>query len=111
MVARNCLPRCIAFYNRIPIESLTIPDLNAVHLGKKSIFESYIFYNIFNSYSAAAIITREGGIVGNVPYLDKFAVSLQNQGLGAGETIWERIKQDFPKLFWRSRGSNRINPW
>ena len=47
----------------------------------------------------------------DVPYLDKFAVSLQNQGLGAGETIWEKLKQDFPSLFWRSKGSNRINPW
>ena len=28
------LPRCFAFYNRIPIDSLTIPDSNAMHLGK-----------------------------------------------------------------------------
>eukprot|EP00794_Sanderia_malayensis_P017633 gene17633-19387_t len=65
---------------------------------------------ITESYSAAAIITTEEHMP-VVPYLDKFAVSLQNQGLGAGDVLWERIKQDFPKLFWRSRGSNRINPW
>ena len=35
MAARNFLPRCIAFYNRIPIDSLTIPNSNAMHLGKK----------------------------------------------------------------------------
>ena len=31
VVARNFLPRCIAFYNRIPIESLKIPNSNAMH--------------------------------------------------------------------------------
>ena len=35
MAARNFLPRCTAFYNRIPIDSLTIPDSNTMHLGKK----------------------------------------------------------------------------
>ncbi|XP_065052468.1 N-acetylglutamate synthase, mitochondrial-like [Rhopilema esculentum] len=64
---------------------------------------------ITESYSAAALITNEN--VEGVPYLDKFAVSLQNQGLGSGETIWERIRDDFPRLFWRSRDDNRINPW
>ena len=63
-----------------------------------------------SSYSAAAIITKEDELH-NIPYLDKFAVSLQNQGLGSGETIWERMRQDFPTLFWRSKAANRINPW
>ena len=35
MAARNFLPGCTAFCNRIPIDSLTIPDSNAMHLGKK----------------------------------------------------------------------------
>lgn len=65
---------------------------------------------ITESYSAAAIITTEDELH-DIPYLDKFAVSLQNQGLGSGETIWERMRQDFPTLFWRSKSANRINPW
>ena len=36
MAERNFLPRCTAFFNRIPIESLMIRDSNAMHLGKNS---------------------------------------------------------------------------
>ena len=35
MAARNFLPRCTACANRIPIESIRIRNLNALHLGKK----------------------------------------------------------------------------
>ena len=35
MAARNFLPKCILFFNRIPIESLRICNSNAMHLGKK----------------------------------------------------------------------------
>ena len=35
MAARNFLPRCTAFFNRIPIQSLRIRNSNAMHLGKK----------------------------------------------------------------------------
>ena len=35
MAVRNFLPRCLAFFNRIPTESLKICHLNAMHLGKK----------------------------------------------------------------------------
>ena len=34
MVARNFLPRCIAFFNRIPIETLKNRYSKAAHLGK-----------------------------------------------------------------------------
>ena len=35
MAVKKSLPRCIAFYDRIPIDSLTIPNSNAMHFGKK----------------------------------------------------------------------------
>ena len=63
MAARNFLPRCIAFYNRIPIDSLKIHHSNAMHLDKKflaAIFSVIVYslveqkdYQIFfneNSY-------------------------------------------------------------
>lgn len=59
------------------------------------------------SYRAAAIITDEG----NVPYLDKFAVTPQSQGEGLGASVWNRVKHAYPRLYWRSRTANPINSW
>jgi len=62
-----------------------------------------------DSYRATAIITREGD--GDIPYLDKFAVTREAQGLGLGASIWGRMRRDIPRLFWRSRAGNPINGW
>ena len=46
MAARNFLPRCTAFFNRIPIESVKICNSNAMHLGKKflaAIFSAILY--------------------------------------------------------------------
>jgi acetylglutamate synthase len=59
------------------------------------------------SYRATAILTMEEG----VPYLDKFGVTNEAQGEGIGGSIWQRMRKENPKLFWRSRASNPINPW
>lgn len=64
---------------------------------------------VSNSYSAAAIITIDKEI--RVPYLCKFAISETKQGEGVSDLLWKMIKTDHPKLFWRSRWDNRINPW
>ncbi|XP_062264563.1 N-acetylglutamate synthase, mitochondrial isoform X2 [Platichthys flesus] len=61
-------------------------------------------------YSAAAIITMEP-VNSGTPYLDKFVVSSSKQGQGTSHVLWECIRQDLGKLFWRSRATNRINPW
>ncbi|XP_041672714.1 N-acetylglutamate synthase, mitochondrial [Cheilinus undulatus] len=61
-------------------------------------------------YSAAAIITMEP-VNRGTPYLDKFVVSSSKQGQGTSQILWECIRQDLGKLFWRSRATNRINPW
>ena len=48
MATRNFLPRCIAFYDRIPIDSLKISTSNAMHLGKKflgAIFGAIVYSN------------------------------------------------------------------
>jgi len=73
-------------------------------------FEKKDFFRIYvtESYRATAVITHEG----DIPYLDKFAVTLKAQGEGVGGTLWERVRRDNPKMFWRSRVANRqINPW
>jgi acetylglutamate kinase len=66
-------------------------------------------YHVYlaESYRATAILTLEDG----VPYLDKFAVTTEAQGEGIGGSIWQRMRKDNPKLFWRSRAQNPINTW
>ncbi|XP_016127439.1 N-acetylglutamate synthase, mitochondrial [Sinocyclocheilus grahami] len=85
---------------------------------EKNLREDYIaslkgrLHSIYLSqgYSAAAIITTEP-VNSGTPYLDKFVVSSNKQGQGTGQILWECIRQDLGKLFWRSRATNRINPW
>lgn len=85
---------------------------------ERSLREDYIaslkgrLHSIYLSegYSAAAIITTEP-VNSGTPYLDKFVVSSSKQGQGTGQILWECIRQDLGKLFWRSRATNRINPW
>jgi acetylglutamate kinase len=57
--------------------------------------------------TAIAILTEERGL----PYLDKFAVTAQAQGAGLGASLWNRIREDTPQLFWRSRAGNPFNVW
>ena len=74
------------------------------YFDKKHFFRIYLT----ESYRGTAIITHEG----DIPYLDKFAVTQKAQGDGLGGSLWERIRKDNPKLFWRSRVDNhQINPW
>jgi acetylglutamate kinase len=72
-------------------------------------FDKKIIYRVYlaDSYRATAIITRDL----QIPYLDKFAVTAQAQGAGVGGSLWARMKAENPKLFWRSRVENEINPW
>ncbi len=72
-------------------------------------FDSKPFHRIYltESYRATAVITLEGGI----PYLDKFGVTQKAQGEGLGQSMWQRMKQENPRLFWRARTENPINSW
>ncbi|KAI2666467.1 N-acetylglutamate synthase, mitochondrial [Labeo rohita] len=77
------------------------------HKGSGTLFKNG---DPIHRYSAAAIITTEP-VNSGTPYLDKFVVSSSKQGQGTGQILWECIRQDLRKLFWRSRATNRINPW
>lgn len=72
-------------------------------------WEQKDFYRVYISsgYRATALLTREHGL----PYLDKFGVTEKAQGEGLGGSIWLRMKQENPRLFWRSRVNNPINRW
>ena len=72
-------------------------------------FEKKGFLRIYlaASYRATAILTTTAV----APYLDKFAVTAQAQGAGIGGSLWARMKAENPKLYWRARNENEINPW
>jgi bifunctional N-acetylglutamate synthase/kinase len=58
-------------------------------------------------YTALAIV-RETEVGA---YLDKFAVTAEAQGAGIGAALWDRLVSEHPRLYWRSRIGNPINPW
>eukprot|EP00949_MAST-11_sp_MAST-11-sp1_P004536 g4536.t1 len=62
-------------------------------------------------YDGAIVLTRESGVEGDIPYMDKFSVSTHMQGMGTGIAMWNKLREDEPRLFWRSRGTNPINNW
>lgn len=56
-------------------------------------------------YRAAVLLTEEDGL----PYLDKFAVLDEAQGEGLGRAVWQVMRAETPRLFWRSRRGNPVN--
>lgn len=66
-------------------------------------------YRIYVSenYRAAMILTEEDGLA----YLDKFAVLDEAQGEGLGRAVWLVMREENPRLFWRSRHGNNVNPF
>ena len=72
-------------------------------------FERTLPFRIYVSenYRAAMILTMENGLA----YLDKFAVLDDAQGEGLGRAVWQVMRADNPRLFWRSRHGNAVNPF
>jgi acetylglutamate kinase len=57
------------------------------------------------SLRAGAIVTR----VGDIDYLDKFAILEDARGEGLARTVWARLTDDHPVIYWRSRTDNGFN--
>jgi acetylglutamate kinase len=62
---------------------------------------------VSENYRAAMILVEVDGLV----YLDKFAVLDDAQGEGLGRAVWLLMREENPKLFWRSRHGNQVNPF
>jgi acetylglutamate kinase len=71
-------------------------------------------------YRAAIVLTPveiAGGAVSGadaadratVTYMDKFVVDPDAQGEGLGRAIWDVMRRQTPRLFWRSRRTNHVN--
>jgi bifunctional N-acetylglutamate synthase/kinase len=62
---------------------------------------------VSENYRTALVLTQEEGIA----YLDKFAVLDDAQGEGLGRAVWNVMREENPRLFWRSRHGNAVNPF
>ena len=56
----------------------------------------------------AAVILVESEAGGEI-YLDKFAVLDDAQGEGLGRAVWQVMRDQNPRVFWRSRHGNPVN--
>ncbi|KAN0044984.1 hypothetical protein ACTA71_006511 [Dictyostelium dimigraforme] len=76
---------------------------------KDSLYRLYLCVSSDGEYNGCAIVTfKEPDYI---PYLCKFCVKKNAQGLGLGDLIWRSLQRDNEKLYWRSRNSNPLNPW
>lgn len=60
---------------------------------------------VSENYRAAILLTAEDAGI----YLDKFAVLDEAQGEGLGRAVWQVMREQNPRLFWRSRRGNPVN--
>jgi acetylglutamate kinase len=83
------------------IESAFGRSLVDDYFDRTPLLRAYVSEN----YRAAVILTDEGGHT----YLDKFAVLDDAQGEGLGRAVWQVMRDENPRLFWRSRNGNPVN--
>ena len=83
------------------IESSFSRGLVAEYFERTKPYRIYVSEN----YRTALILTQEEGFA----YLDKFAVLDDAQGEGLGRAVWHVMREENPRLFWRSRHNNQVN--
>lgn len=86
---------------RTLIESAFGRRLAPDYFERTGLHRAYVSEN----YRAAVILTEAEGYA----YLDKFAVLDETQGEGLGRAVWLVMREQNPKLFWRSRHGNSVN--
>ncbi|CAB5377264.1 unnamed protein product [Rhizophagus irregularis] len=106
----------VTYHNSL--STIDIPSLNSLieaSFGKKLDTKGFLdrmkkrldLVIVTGDYQGAAIVSMEG----DVPYLDKFAVSPNNQGIGIADILWKQLQIRYPNLMWRSRCNNGVNKW
>ena len=86
---------------RVLVESAFGRRLLPDYFDRTRLLRAYVSEN----YRAAVILTEEDGET----YLDKFAVLDEAQGEGLGRAVWQVMREETPRLFWRSRRGNPVN--
>ncbi|WP_052101442.1 acetylglutamate kinase [Novilysobacter arseniciresistens] len=64
---------------------------------------------VSENYRAAVILVDGHGGDKGETYLDKFAVLDEAQGEGLGRAVWQVMREQNPRVFWRSRHGNPVN--
>ncbi|MFC7300309.1 acetylglutamate kinase [Cognatiluteimonas weifangensis] len=91
---------------RALIESAFGRRLAADYFQRTALYRAWVSEN----YRAAVILTQEDlGLAEPGVYLDKFAVLDEAQGEGLGRAVWQVMRAQVPRLFWRSRLGNPVN--
>ena len=83
------------------VESAFGRRLAADYFERTTLHRAYVSEN----YRAAVILVEGDGET----YLDKFAVLDEAQGEGLGRAVWQVMREQNPRLFWRSRHGNPVN--
>jgi acetylglutamate kinase len=83
------------------LESSFEKTLDADYFVQANIRKGYIT----NCYRAAALVT----LPEDIPFLDKFVVAEEAKGEGLGKTVWAKLIEQNPKMFWRCKPGNKIN--
>jgi len=86
---------------RTLIESSFGRVLASDYFERTRLYRAYVSEN----YRAAVLLTTEDAGT----YLDKFAVLDDAQGEGLGRAVWLVMREENPRLFWRSRHGNPVN--
>ncbi len=102
--------RVLRFESWQGIDQVRLRELIESSFGrglKADYFERTRPYRVYISenYRTALVLTREDGFT----YLDKFAVLDDAQGEGLGRATWHVMREENPRLFWRSRHDNLVN--
>jgi bifunctional N-acetylglutamate synthase/kinase len=88
---------------RALVESAFGRTLSEDYFGRTALHRAWVSEH----YRAAVILTSEDAGI----YLDKFAVLDDAQGEGLGRAVWQAMRAEVPRLFWRSRHGNPVNPF
>ncbi|KAJ1979637.1 Amino-acid acetyltransferase, mitochondrial [Dimargaris verticillata] len=71
---------------------------------------------VAGDYQGAVVMTKELASIASptpLPYLDKFAIDPQSQGIGIAEILWKNVARQYTTTpwTWRSRRDNGVNKW
>ena len=113
LVRRGERIRCVHGWDELDLERMR--GLIESAFGRRltpDYFESTRPYRVYvtEHYRAALVLTCEDiGPEAGIAHLDKFAVAEDAQGEGLGRAIWNAMRADVDRLFWRSRPDNPVN--